>query len=845
MKNEAITFWQFLTNNIIEIPILQRDYAQGRPGKEELRKSFLKDIKSALDSSQRLKLDFVYGMKEHGVLNPLDGQQRLTTLWLLHWFIAYKARALDADTSSVFGHFTYETRISSRKFCKRLAEFTDLPHDEGGIVKHIANQTWFRHGWRHDPTIQAMLRMLEGELPDGLDGIAGVFDCACDYKAYWNKLTSSNCPIVFYHLELHNLKQTDDLYVKMNARGKPLTSFENFKADLVGYIENKNKEHSSEKGWAELANPSSGLAIKMDTDWANDVFWQNRSANGTVDEIFFAFLNRFFFSELCVASIDKQFVVSDRSENTNTSYNYFNTDSEIAYEGLTPYKFIGTDIPLESVRKLTVILDKYKWVSDALKKIGKDIKKLMACPWNSRNTDFCFIPEYDESAEGIMRDKAGNKIKKIRSVNQVQRVVFFAVCKFFSDLDKDWSSSLSKAMVSDTANGEEDFSKSIAEAIAERVSRWMRVVWNLVSCETSDGNPSIRSFDVMRRVMLFIDGLDSQNIYKCLIDLQLKDAPSSDDIFRLQLKEEVDKARQILSGNGQCGGEGKDEFQGQSWEEIIAEAERIAFFKGAIRFLFTNGKGEIDWLNFARKLKNAKLYFDQDGVAEEYRKDARLLRALLERVDKISDDFWFGNGAAFWRNKLLLNKNYLPVVSSLLETLLPVENAVSSKTIPEWIRDKTLLSDAISKDGDLNGEWHVFSSWKKQMTLTRYQKRRSDATVSRQIIPLDHFRNDLLAGMDSEQRRGTKYFIGLTADIDFTYAGYTFRWHRISDHSEDGFAVCLMKNAETGLEYAKCSREAENCHNDEKCLGFLVNIQENRDNFLKKLDVLIHNYTNM
>jgi hypothetical protein len=44
MANKT-TFWNFLKNNHIEIPIIQRDYAQGRLGKENLRKSFLGDLK--------------------------------------------------------------------------------------------------------------------------------------------------------------------------------------------------------------------------------------------------------------------------------------------------------------------------------------------------------------------------------------------------------------------------------------------------------------------------------------------------------------------------------------------------------------------------------------------------------------------------------------------------------------------------------------------------------------------------------------------------------------------------------------------------------------------------------
>lgn len=65
MANKT-TFWSFLKNNYIEIPIIQRDYAQGRLGKENLRKNFLGDLKRALDKEPpykdtEMKLDFIYG----------------------------------------------------------------------------------------------------------------------------------------------------------------------------------------------------------------------------------------------------------------------------------------------------------------------------------------------------------------------------------------------------------------------------------------------------------------------------------------------------------------------------------------------------------------------------------------------------------------------------------------------------------------------------------------------------------------------------------------------------------------------------------------------------------------
>ena len=118
MANNSTTFWKFIKGYQIEIPIIQRDYAQGRRGWENLRKNFLANIRQALDGTlpekqKILKLDFVYSSTEEGRLQPLDGQQRLTTLWLIHWFVALKAGRL-RDAADVLSHFTYATRISSR-----------------------------------------------------------------------------------------------------------------------------------------------------------------------------------------------------------------------------------------------------------------------------------------------------------------------------------------------------------------------------------------------------------------------------------------------------------------------------------------------------------------------------------------------------------------------------------------------------------------------------------------------------------------------------------------------------------------------------------------------------------
>ena len=56
-------------------------------------------------------------------LIPIDGQQRLTTLFLLHWYFAVKENKLSEEVKGVLRKFTYETRLSSRDFCAGLVEY--------------------------------------------------------------------------------------------------------------------------------------------------------------------------------------------------------------------------------------------------------------------------------------------------------------------------------------------------------------------------------------------------------------------------------------------------------------------------------------------------------------------------------------------------------------------------------------------------------------------------------------------------------------------------------------------------------------------------------------------------
>lgn len=184
--SQKVSFWDLLKRKNIVIPIIQRDYAQGRKGKEFLRERFLKQLFDALqDDAEPLVLDFVYGSTEEDTLYPLDGQQRLTTLWLLHWYLALRAGTLSED-KNILKHFSYETRVSSRTFCHKLCSISQpYQSQKADIASFVRNQSWFYSAYEQDPTIQSMLRMLGGtDIKDNndIDIIDGIEEYATQLK---------------------------------------------------------------------------------------------------------------------------------------------------------------------------------------------------------------------------------------------------------------------------------------------------------------------------------------------------------------------------------------------------------------------------------------------------------------------------------------------------------------------------------------------------------------------------------------------------------------------------------------------------------------------------------------
>lgn len=239
----------------IAIPLIQRDYAQGRMDGDvnRVRSRFLSALYDAI-TNKPITLDFVYGdIDEKGIMTPLDGQQRLTTLFLLHWYAAKRGN-IAKEESEFLARFSYETRYSARYFCAELVNF--CPSFNEKISAEIINQAWFPLDWKKDPTISSMLVMLDA-----------INDKFKDVEDIWSKL--KNGAITFYFLPIKDMGLTDELYIKMNSRGKPLTLFEHFKAELereIRTLDDKTGNKNAER-----------IVAKIDKAWT-DLLWRYRNS---------------------------------------------------------------------------------------------------------------------------------------------------------------------------------------------------------------------------------------------------------------------------------------------------------------------------------------------------------------------------------------------------------------------------------------------------------------------------------------------------------------------------------------------------------------------------------------
>ena len=342
-NNNSSYFKKLINDYIIYVPEFQRNYLQGDDSKESIkdkRDRLLKDIFECIESqSKSIDLGFIYGRVEQSykgnLFYPYDGQQRLTTLYFLYLLIYFKFKIYD-EIDSIKKKLSYQTRISTNRFIESFLSwildskekdniYNDFWNKDGKDLKgFIINQDWFMMTeWNYDVSIINMLsiiveisRRIKENLGDKTE-IVNFID------------KDENNPFQFDFIYVDDISKSDDLYIKINARGKALSPFENLKSDIDEYWSNEDK-------------------TKLDAEWTEYVWNQldvnDKNKEKSFDDSFFNLLSNIFYLQYLVG-LDKQDINDKNLFEIENKYKKGIVDKEWFTQNLccdSPYQMISS-----------------------------------------------------------------------------------------------------------------------------------------------------------------------------------------------------------------------------------------------------------------------------------------------------------------------------------------------------------------------------------------------------------------------------------------------------------------------------------------------------------------------
>lgn len=231
----------------ILIPELQRDYVQGAT--ESVIVPFIDKL---IDGD--CDLNYIYGYNENGCFVPVDGQQRLITLWTLYLYLHCRIKPNNLFEVAL----SFQSREFANEFCQRLRVhlgplLKDLASSKS-LDREIEDQNWFIHSWSRNMTVVNILNTLR-YISRRLN--------QKDIVNIYNRIYGTPSPVTFAFLNMDEKNGLDDdIYIKMNGRGRQLSMFENLKS----WMDQKVSHMPFAKDWKGY----------MDNRWTA-LFWKNRN----------------------------------------------------------------------------------------------------------------------------------------------------------------------------------------------------------------------------------------------------------------------------------------------------------------------------------------------------------------------------------------------------------------------------------------------------------------------------------------------------------------------------------------------------------------------------------------
>lgn len=546
----------------------------------------------------------------------------------------------------------------------------------------------------------------------------------------------------------------------MNGRGKPLTDFENFKADLIKYIDDENNEK-----WFQYNHPETGFANKLDNDWM-DLFWEYRNSYIRVDDLFFTFINRYFLVNLMqkYKDLDNSRMDSENQDEQKKRivFDYlYSYVGEVTIDGSKvihiPYSKHGFRIYKQLFELLSPedngfsLLENFYMMMENLvswhKKYGKlTFEDSIENPYSQNHHIFNFI----YSKELTNKENHTNSSYQLLQTHQI---AFWAVCYFFS-------------------------SDKVTSATQDSLKKWMRIIWNVCSVSNEIQTKQIVITAIFELASYVKSPTDSYSEFR-RINISPKKNVYKMSAFERHIREEREKVLHMLWNNGKYYGSVQS-FIGKTWEEVIINVECESFLNGNIHCLFdvyTDKDISISWDYFDQRYNNLLLHKNNNfGVNS-------LKSTLLVSDFRIRENWYHPDSIDLkivrnWRTTL---QKYCKDVTEWLNDYGPV-----SKTNPfkDYCKDLLINTDLLDLIKHKDGIYLAFNSSTRIRVLMHHQaslpyilfNKKRNEILGRLIID-----GTLIGDKSKVYELNDKRLVLNGASINFKYSingvPYDFSWY--------------------------------------------------------------------
>lgn len=593
----------------ILIPALQRDYVQASDDNlsEGIISNLVHDMYEATCGKKVVDLNYIYGYSKNGCFIPIDGQQRLTTLWLFHLYL----REL-CHRSDDFPLLEYMTREYAKDF------FCELQHP-GRLFSAIENAhkrehscslreeieehcAWFIPSWKYDISIESAL--------NALSVMDSLYPISWDAKDLWKSIEQTEC-INFTFMEMEGINT--DLYIKMNGRGRPLSEFEKIKSWLDNVVDEKGEKT------IELSDIREEWKSKMDNEW-QDLFWDNRNKSQKHQEEIDDEELRMFYNLLYLYWM------------RNKNRKFIDDSTE---DGLYQRKQLAGLLEIENHQEIESILmsrmgreTEFSLPLYVLQKTNLVTKDFIRWFYNAMNGIVGFKDEINALPQNI----------KVGSCNLDVDDDHTFIYRLFMDDAASYKLCLEYAIIIFCTSPNTMFLDS-----------WMRVWKNLIL------NSSISS-ESLANALNTIESYSGVDIIKVMQECSPGQSFNAKGFNSTQITEETKKAKLLYN---------------PVWETPIYEAEQCHIFRGAIRNLFErleiDSYESLD--NFKNRCSKALSYFERSEKNEFYNAGQKTFRtklicALISQCDWDQLwELWICRTVTDWRDNIINTKLHSALLS--------------------------------------------------------------------------------------------------------------------------------------------------------------------------------------